>query len=72
MFSTKHLPRKMVAALFSTEALLKRMSKSLQPNVVSFNSTTSSAMSASAWQMALLLWFQMPKQMIQPDTCQKL
>ena len=55
------------------EALLDHMSGSdrsdrIEPSVVSFNSATSSAMSASVWQMALLLWIQMPKQMIQPDT----
>lgn len=55
------------------EALLDHMSGSdrsdrVKPSVVSFNSATSSAMSASVWQMALLLWLQMPKQMIQPDT----
>lgn len=58
------------------EALLEEMvvGDHVAPTVVSFNSATSSAMGASAWQVALLLWCQMPKQRIQPDawTCRAL
>ena len=48
------------------KALLTAMS--VAPTVVTWNSAMSACSSAALWQRSLLLWFGMPKQLIQPET----
>eukprot|EP00434_Breviolum_minutum_P024870 symbB.v1.2.021965.t1/scaffold1899.1/size238565/1 len=53
------------SAWMSALALLTAMS--VAPTVVTWNSAMSACSSAALWQRSLLLWFGMPKQLIQPD-----